>query len=357
MARAAQRRARRSAALASVLAIFALAVIAPGASAKGGSVPPIHVRGTVYTFDNQVPIAGATVGVAELPGVTATSGPDGTYDLVVPGGTKFTPYSDAPGHHRIYLQTWVSQGRDMGGVNFQMPTDGAFNLLSIILAAPRQNGELVNCAVVSTFSTVNVRDVPFSDFVSYGAHGVANATATASPALPKPVYFNESVIPDPSRTFSSIDGGVVWAIVPAGVYRFTAQHPTTRFAPFRATCAPGRVVNANPTQGFYELRPDEQVDTDVDARFAGSRFDLSGRRARLRLRVEAGEYAALSARLLDGKKAVSKRRTKGFAPGKRALKLPVPSRLEGERLAAEIVIEDGEGNTRTVRRKLRVPAG
>ena len=136
-------------------------------------------------------------------------------------------------------------------VNFQTPSDTAYNLLALVLSAPRDaNNELVNCAVVSTFSTVNVRDVSFNDFVAYGAHGVAGATASASPALPNPVYFNESVIPDASRTASSVDGGVVWPVVPAGVYRFSAQHPSTRFAPFRATCEPGRVVNANPPQGF-----------------------------------------------------------------------------------------------------------
>ena len=87
---------------------------AAGAEAKKkASLPPIHVRGTVYTFDDQTPIAGATVRVAELPGVSAQTAPDGTYDLVVPDGTKFTLYVDAAGHHRIYLQTFVSQGKDM----------------------------------------------------------------------------------------------------------------------------------------------------------------------------------------------------------------------------------------------------
>ena len=154
-----------------------------------------------------------------------------------------------------------------------MPSDVAYNGLAAILSVPRDaNNELVDCAVVSTFSTVNVRDASFNDFVAYGAHGVAGATASASPALPNPTYFNESVVPDASRTESSIDGGVVWPVVPAGVYRFTAHHPTTRFAPFRATCEPGRVVNANPPQGFYELRPGEQVDSTVAASLASTPF-------------------------------------------------------------------------------------
>jgi hypothetical protein len=75
-----------------------------------------------------------------------------------------------------------------------MPSDAAYNGLAAILSVPRDaNNELVNCAVVSTFSTVNVRDASFNDFVAYGAHGVAGATASASPGLPNPTYFNESV--------------------------------------------------------------------------------------------------------------------------------------------------------------------
>ena len=356
MPRAKHARARSVAAIATVL--FALCLAAPGGALakKKAALPPIHVRGTVYTFDNQTAIAGAAVKVAELPGVSAQTGPDGSYDLLVPDGTKFTPYADSAGHHRIYLQTYVSQGKDLERVNFQMPSDAAFNLLALVLSAPRNaNNELVNCAVVSTFSTTNVRDVSFNDFVAYGAHGVAGATASASPALPNPVYFNESVIPDASRTVSSVDGGVVWPVVPAGVYRFTAQHPSTRFAPFRATCEPGRVVNANPPQGFYELRPGEKVDSSVAASLASVHFDLSGSKARLKVRIKAREYVAVSGVLQRGKKARAKRRTKGYAPGKRTLAFPIGHGLAGKRIAVKLTVEDGQGNVKTLTRELEVP--
>ena len=356
MPRAKHARARSVAAIATVL--FALCLAAPGGALakKKAALPPIHVRGTVYTFDNQTAIAGAAVKVAELPGVSAQTGPDGSYDLVVADGTKFTPYVDSAGHHRIYLQTYVSQGKDLERDNFQMPSDAAFNLLALVLSAPRNaNNELVNCAVVSTFSTTNVRDVSFNDFVAYGAHGVAGATASAIPALPNPVYFNESVIPDASRTASSVDGGVVWPVVPAGVYRFTGQHPSTRFAPFRATCEPGRVVNANPPQGFYELRPGEKVDSSVAASLASVHFDLSGSKARLKVRARAREYVAVSGVLQRAKKVRAKRRTKGYAPGKRTLAFPVGRSLAGRRIAVKLTMEDGQGNVKALTRKVRVP--
>jgi hypothetical protein len=349
--------ARSVAVIATVLFALLCLTAADGALAKKKkALPPIHVRGTVYTFDDQTPIAGATVRVAELPGLSAQTGPDGSYDLLVSDGTRFTPYADAVGHHRIYLQTWVSQGKDLDRVNFQMPSDAAYNGLAAILSVPRDaNNELVNCAVVSTFSTVNVRDASFNDFVAYGAHGVAGATASASPALPNPTYFNESVIPDASRTASSIDGGVVWPVVPGGVYRFTAHHPSTRFAPFRATCEPGRVVNANPPQGFYELRPGEQVDSTVSASLASTHFDLSGSKALLKARVKAHEYVAVSGVLRRGKKVRAKRRTKGYAPGKRTLAFPVGQGLAGKRIAVKLTVEDGQGNVKTLTRKLEVP--
>jgi hypothetical protein len=139
-------------------------------------------------------------------------------------------------------------------VNFQTPTEDVYRALAALLAVPLDpDGELRDCAIVSTFSTRNVRDLSFRGFTAYGPHGVAGATAFATPALPAPIYFNEDVIPDPAQQRSSVDGGVLWTGVPAGSYTIRARHPSTRFANFVATCAPGRVVNANPPWGLHEL--------------------------------------------------------------------------------------------------------
>ena len=92
-----------------------------------------------------------------------------------------------------------------------------------------------------------------AEFTGYGAHGVAGATAFATPALAAPIYFNRQVVPDPAQRRSSVDGGVIWPRVPTGVYTIRARHRSTRFASFVATCAPGRVVNANPPWGLHQL--------------------------------------------------------------------------------------------------------
>ena len=215
----------------------------------------MHIRGTAYEFNNtEVRLGGAVVRVAERPRIRATVRRNGSYDLVVPDRARITPYITAPGYHTIYLQTFRTAGEDLARVNFQTPRESIYRALAALLEVPLdEDGELLQCGIVSTFSTRNVRALPFSGFTGYGAHGVAGATASATPALPAPVYFNEDVIPDPLQELSSVDGGVVWTRVPTGVYRIRAHHPSTRFASFVATCRPGRVVNANPPWGLHEL--------------------------------------------------------------------------------------------------------
>lgn len=233
------------------LAAMSLALLAPTATA---SAKTVHLRGTAYEFNNaDTLLGGATIRVAEYPRLRAKVKRDGTYDLAVPDHARVTPYIVAAGHHTIYLQTFRTAGQDLRRVNFQTPTDSIYRALAALLSVPLDDqGEIRQCAIVSTFSTRNVRDLGFKQFTGYGAHGVAGATAFASPALPAPIYFNDDVIPDPAQPLSSIDGGVIWTGVPTGVYRLRARHPSTRFASFLATCRPGRVVNANPPWGFHE---------------------------------------------------------------------------------------------------------
>ncbi len=237
--------------------IVAVALGATGAmSAFGAGAPKtVHLRGTAYEFNVvHTMLAGATIRVAEYPKLKATVRGDGTYDLAVPDHAKVTPYIVAPGYHTVYLQTFTTDGEDLANVNFQTPIDAVYAGLVKVLAVPvNASGNPVKCAIVSTFNTRNVRDLSYQGFINYGAHGVAGATASGSPALPKPTYFDKDVFPTPTQKASSVDGGVVWTGVPAGVYTITAHSSTTKFANFVATCRPGRVVNANPPWGLHEL--------------------------------------------------------------------------------------------------------
>ena len=347
------------------MVLLAMAVAAlPHASAANphqGVSGAVHIRGIAYTFDNQRPIAGATIKVVELPGVSATSQSDGSYDLAVPDGTKVTPYMDAAGHHRIYAQTFVTQGRDLERVNFQAPTQPIYLALAALLGVELDaNRDPARCAIVSTFVNVDARELSFPDFVAFGAHGVAGATAGTTPALPAPVYFNESVIPDRSRTESSIDGGVIWTEVPEGVYQVRGHHPTKRFADFVASCRPGRLVNANPPQGLYQLRPDESVDREVDAELDSAELKRTGSRGdALRLRIRADEYVAAGAELLQGgRRLFEKAAGEGvgaFAPGHRVLSFPVTPAVPSGTLELRVTLEDAAGNRETHVRQVRLP--
>jgi hypothetical protein len=243
-------RARALRLAASAVAASALISASGAASSRG-----IHLRGTAYEFNNtKTLLRGATIRVAEFPRLSTTVGADGRYDLAVPDHAAVTPYIVAPGYHTIYLQTFTTNGEDLANVNFQTPTEPIYRALAALLRVPLDShGNLVSCAIVSTFSTRNVRDVSFARFIAYGAHGVAGATASANPSLPEPVYFNGDVVPDRAQKVSSEDGGVIWTNVPTGGYTITAHDPATRFARFVAKCRPGRVVNADPPWGLYQL--------------------------------------------------------------------------------------------------------
>ncbi len=239
----------------SIFVALTVGVVAAVSALGASAAKTVQLRGTAYEFNNvHTLLAGAAIRVAEFPKLKAVVGTNGRYDLVVPDHARITPYIVAPGYHTIYLQTFTTDGEDLANVNFQTPTDAVYTGLVALLGVPVDaQGNPAKCAIVSTFNTRNVRDLSFDGFIAYGAHGVAGATATASPTLPKPVYFNQNVVPDPSQTRSSVDGGVVWTNVPTGVYTITAHSSTTRFASFQASCRPGRVVNANPPWGLHEL--------------------------------------------------------------------------------------------------------
>jgi hypothetical protein len=258
------------------LAVLALAAAvtatATGATASAAGAKAVTLRGTAYEFNKvEVRLGGAQIRVAEDPRLGATARADGSYALRVPDGRKITPYINAPGHHTIYLQTFRTDGQDLENVNFQTPSDAIYSALAALLSVPlAPDGNPAQCAIVSTFSTRDVRAVPFDDFTAYGAHGVAGATAVSLPQLPAPVYFNKDVIPDRSQPRSSQDGGVIWPVVPTGVYEIGGLHHATTFRPFTATCAPGRIVNANPPWG---LTQDGKANpTRLTARFSGRRL-------------------------------------------------------------------------------------
>jgi hypothetical protein len=235
----------------------------------------VSVSGNAYAFvfgGNTDRLEGAEIGIDEFPEIGTVAGPDGAYRLQVPDRALITPYVSISGYHRTYLQTFFTCGRDLERVNFQTPGENVYNAMAEIVGAERdpESNELLGSAVVSTFFQKEGRDFEdFNDFHDFRPHGIADAEARladrdgASPV--EPVYFNSEVIPTPELDRSTGDGGVLWANLPEGDYTVTGSHADLRFSSFRATCRPGRLVNANPPWGLFELAPGEDENASTRA--------------------------------------------------------------------------------------------
>lgn len=348
-------------------ALLALAAIASllvagllGAGSAGSAKPTVTISGRAYVFNHaETPIAGATIRVRELPGATAITDPGGDYELVVPDETDVTPYIDPPpGYHEIDLQTFHTRGKAIRNANFQTPADAEYNGLAALLSVPiGPDGRPQQCVIVTTASARNVRGVDFDTFRERTPHGVAGATSHGKPKLPAPIYFNDSVIPDPSRSESSGDGGIIWTEVPAGAYRVITSSASTRFASFLATCEPGRIVNANPPWGAYELAPGERpLGAGV---VAGSvhrvgKGKKSGRRL-VTIHVRLAERLKAKASLRQGGQAVARTRTANLTTPRDKLSLRVAPKAEAGKAKLSVKLTDAAGDAIKRRLAVRLP--
>lgn len=261
-------------AAATAAATMAASAVLPIAAASAVGPDTVTISGNAYEFifsfggvsyNDTLPgtsdgAGPATISVDQYPDLTTTSGPDGAYTLTVPNNADITLHATAAGFHEVYTQTFHTSGQALTQVNFQMPADMIFNALAGLAHVPLDsNGNPQQCAIVSTLYHKEGRNAPdFDTFHADHPHGIAGATAT--PAGPvKPMYFNSHVLPDASQPTSSGDGGVLWTGVPAGRYTLSATSPDHRFASFVADCKPGRLINASPPLGLYELYDGEST--------------------------------------------------------------------------------------------------
>jgi len=342
-----------------------------------GATDTVTISGKAYRFNHMdTPIPGATIKVRELPGVSATTETNGDYELVVPDDTNVTPYIESgsipPGtvpfdehYNEIDLQTFHTRGADIVNANFQSPTDFEYGALKAILAVPAsENGRPEQCAIVTTSSARNVRGVDFQTFWDRTPHGVAGATSFGVPAIPGPTYFNEYVIPDKTKMSSSEDGGIVWEIVPAGTYRIITEHPTTRFASFLVTCENGRVINANPPWGAYELAPGEQPlpASNVAGSVLRAKAYRQGRKRFISLRLKSGEnltssvsYSSISRPGVPGLAGGFESRK--ISPGTRTVRLRMPPFALHFRvpLKVSVQLKDASGVKFTSARRVTLP--
>jgi hypothetical protein len=293
-------------------------VLLTGVHAAGAADKTVAISGKAYIFNHMdTGISDAPIKVREFPKISTTTDELGDYELKVPDDANVTPYipsgeglltrrnlddnspvGQVQTHwNEIDLQTFHTRGTAIRNANFQAPADAEFAGLKALLSVPaRSDGRPEQCAIVTTASARNIRDVDYRTFEERTPHGEPGATSIEYPALDGPIYFNESVIPDRSKAETSEDGGIIWPIVPTGTYRIVTSSPDTRFASFLATCKPGRVVNANPPWGAYELSPGEKPlgASNVAGKVVKVKAYRKNGKRLVSLRVKLGEELALN---------------------------------------------------------------
>ena len=358
------------------LVMFVAAFVMMPSAASAASGDTVTISGNVYAFfgiDDVIP--GSVIKVDEFPALSANVGPDGTYAIEVPDDANVTPYIVTPaGYRDTYLQTFHTAGQDLIHVNFQVTMDAHYLAFSAILGVPLDDNKVIKeCVIVSTFSITAARDATTFDpgFKNVYPHGLENSTATIDPAgqgnTKGPVYFSSSVIPTPGQTSSSVDGGVLWTEVPPGWYHLTPSNPTSNVAPFTAHCENGRLINASPPWGFYELHngeaPNPAVlsdappvvvpDTSVSATAAKKAVVVrKGKSRTIKLNLSAGE--AVKARL-SANRGIGATKLLSLPAGKHVLKIPVARNVAAGPVKLTLTLNDETGNELTVKRQARLP--
>jgi hypothetical protein len=213
----------------------------------------VQVSGNAFAFappgfPGSGRIEGATVSVLEMPEVITTTGDDGFFlfgDL--PAGADVTFVLEAAGFPVAHTKTFQLPDNDVERVTFQVPTDALFEGLGALAGVELDPDK---CQIASTVTVIG------KSLYDPGPHGEAGAIVTIEPAVDPdqgPIYFNEDVLPDPSLTESSGDGGVAFVNVDPGEYVVAATKAGVQIMPVHLKCRAGILANASPPYGLQVL--------------------------------------------------------------------------------------------------------
>ncbi len=210
----------------------------------------IQVSGNAFAFappgfEGSGRIEGATISVLEMPDITTTTGDDGFFLFGgLPAGADATFVLEADGYPVAHTKTFQLPTTDLERVTFQVPTDSLFAGLGALAGVELDPDK---CQIASTVTVIG------KSLYDPGPHGEAGAIVTIAPELDPghgPVYFDENVLPDPSRTDSSGDGGVAFVNLDPGDYTVTATKAGVQIMPVRLKCRAGVLANASPPYGL-----------------------------------------------------------------------------------------------------------
>ncbi len=198
-----------------------------GGGMGGGNVPTVSVGGIAWAF--QLPgapygrIRGATVSVLEMPELNTETNGDGEFTIEgIPVGSAATFVLEHEDHPLTYTKTHTIPDTDIDDLTFQIPTNFLFGEIEdgLVEAGIIDGVDPETCQIVSTFTRYGKT---IGDDGHHGEPGALLSVAPENTAEVGPMYFNDMVFPDPSRDYSSLDGGVLLLNVPPGDYTLSAS--------------------------------------------------------------------------------------------------------------------------------------
>jgi hypothetical protein len=251
----------------------------------GGAGETVRFSGIAWAFN--LPgtpygkIEGATVWILEMPELSTTTNADGEFTIEgLPVGSQATPVLEHPNHPLTYTKTHLVPDSDLDDLTFQIPTNVLFGLIEsgLVDADIIEEVDPNKCQIVSTFTRYGKT---IGDSGPHGEPGAVLSIAPANDAEAGPIYFGDDVLPDPTRSYSSLDGGVLLLNVEPGDYTLTAscvedpddvaaflaeyppeeypdeslrcQTEDVQFESILVKCRPGVFLNASPSYGLQAL--------------------------------------------------------------------------------------------------------
>jgi hypothetical protein len=257
--------------------LFAMLVVGASACGDSSGAEQVSFSGIAWSFT--LPgtpygrIAGATVSVLERPELSTTTNEDGEFRIEgLAVGSEATLVLEHTEHPLTYTKTHTVPATDLDDLTFQIPTWTVFSLIEGVLGAQSDPDK---CNIVSTFTRYGKT---IGDAGHHGEPGAVLSVSPANNAEEGPIYFNDAVIPDRSRSYSSLDGGVLLLNVEPGQYTLSgacvddpseliAEYPPednegqslrcqtedVAFESILMKCEAGVFLNASPSYGLQAL--------------------------------------------------------------------------------------------------------
>ncbi len=218
---------------------------------------PLTVRGQAFFFDMETPgvidwiqdVEGAEVYVYEAPELrTTVSAEDGhAFEITgIPEDVELTLAVVHPDYFPHLTATLPVGDGDLEDISFQAVSHTIATLAAALLGADVSDES--RCQMSTTVSALGAENV--------WAPGEPGATVTTDPTVPieqGPWYFDENVIPDPTLTETTTDGGVIIVDAEPGTYLWNAHKDGVSFEQLKLRCVGGWLTNASPPWGLNVL--------------------------------------------------------------------------------------------------------